>query len=179
MLAEVVRSSGRDAGPAVLFLDAEDSEAHPGIVASFFGVSEIPYSLRFCLHHPNPRGGVAGQNLHSPAGRLPTTAPPGVSRRAPPGRLPTGPAGASPDGPRRGVSRRAPPGAPCRRPGHNPDHALSLVQRPALCRRSRHSRAWLHRPPSRPYSPSPPTGATRAVRPAGFRVPRGRLGTGM
>ena len=27
--------------------------------------------------------------------------------------------------------------------------------------------------PSRPYSPSPPTGATRAVRPAGFRVPRG------
>ena len=43
MLAEVVRSSGRDAGPVVLFLDAEDSEAHPGIVASFFGVSEIPY----------------------------------------------------------------------------------------------------------------------------------------
>ena len=43
MLAEVVRSTSGNAGPVVLFCDAEDSEAHPGIVASFFGVSEIPY----------------------------------------------------------------------------------------------------------------------------------------
>ena len=56
MLAEVVRSTSGNAGPVVLFCDAEDSEAHPGIVASFFGVSEIPYTMVLELHHPNPKG---------------------------------------------------------------------------------------------------------------------------
>ena len=60
MLAEVVRSSGRDAGPVVLFLDAEDSEAHPGIVASFLASAKYRTHYGFVPTTPTPRGGVVG-----------------------------------------------------------------------------------------------------------------------
>ena len=134
MLAEVVRSTSGNAGPVVLFCDAEDSEAHPGIVASFFGVSEIPYSLRFCAHHPNPKGaGWWAQKPVSPAGSLLAG-----------GRL-------------RRAFRRTPPGAPCRagvcrRPGalrHCPPVVGSAAINASLA--AGHPRGMLHG--LRPTSP--------------------------
>ena len=98
MLAEVVRSTSGNAGPVVLFCDAEDSEAHPGIVASFFGVSEIPYYYEGSPPPQPQRGGVVGTKTSEPC-REPR-------RRASPTGLPADPAGAPC---RAGVCRR--PGA--------------------------------------------------------------------
>ena len=250
MLAEVVRSSGRDAGPVVLFLDAEDSEAHPGIVASFFGVSEIPYTMK--AHHPNPKGaGWWAQKPVSPAGsllaggrlrrafrRTPPGAPcragvcrrPGALRHCPPvvgsaainASLAVGtpgdasrPSAYIPGDARsvgsfrlssgfRGISSPASGlrystvhltafhlripirwnhmirfqcvgiGGLGAKPSSEPYSALLFSQAVRRCAAGAGTAVpGAETLPSRPYSPSPPTGATRAVRPAGFRVPRG------
>ena len=86
MLAEVVRSTSGNAGPVVLFCDAEDSEAHPGIVASFFGVSEIPYHYEASPPPQPQRGGVVGTKTSEPCREPPR-------RRASPTGLPADPAG--------------------------------------------------------------------------------------